>query len=89
MVGSSWTTLLDRKAGGAPPKIRPDRMAENRQQRPQRPSDVPKMFPFSDFADCSTGPRSAYRLITPGGDDGTRTHDPLLANTPDPDDGEH
>ena len=23
-----------------------------------------------------------------GGDDGTRTHDPLLANTPDPDGGE-
>jgi len=24
-----------------------------------------------------------------GGDDGTRTHDPLLAKTPEPDEGEH
>ena len=27
-------------------------------------------------------------LITLGGDDGTRTHDPLLAKTPEPDGGE-
>jgi hypothetical protein len=30
----------------------------------------------------------AFALITRGGDDGTRTHDPLLANTPDLDDDE-
>jgi len=29
---------------------------------------------------------SASGQIRLGGDDGTRTHDPLLANTPDPDD---
>jgi hypothetical protein len=33
-------------------------------------------------------PYKASDLITLGGDDGTRTHDPLLANTPDPDNGE-
>jgi len=35
-------------------------------------------------SDPEVGP-GAFALITMGGDDGTRTHDPLLANTPDPD----
>jgi len=34
------------------------------------------------------GRNPQYALITLGGDDGTRTHDPLLANTPDLDGGE-
>jgi hypothetical protein len=36
----------------------------------------------------STERERSFDLIRCGGDDGTRTHDPLLANTPELDDGE-
>jgi hypothetical protein len=60
-------------------------LSETRQNCPLPNSNVPKMFPFLVLANLSTGRKGAFALIGRGGDDGTRTHDPLLANTPEPD----
>jgi hypothetical protein len=45
-------------------------------------------YPFVTAARKQGELRKVNGLITQGGDDGTRTHDPLLANTPDLDGGE-
>src|ERR1019366_8029844 len=43
-------------------------------------ADVPELFPFLNLEAHVTRSMPAFPLITRGGDDGTRTHDPLLAN---------
>src|ERR1019366_3711884 len=43
---------------------------------------VPEMFPFHLTGEASSVHFDTFPLIRRGGDDGTRTHDPLLANKP-------